>query len=105
MSTKNFLVKIYFLQESFDGVFEEAISYNDTLKIYLEAIQMLADSEKYKEMEEKIKKMKNKFKQVPEMWLRLAKIYYSSNKIEEARQLQSFAIKSVLDKKLRKLTC
>lgn len=71
------------------------------MKIYLEAIEMLAEVDKFVEMEEKIKKLRMKFKHELQMWLRLGKIYYSCGKFQEARQLQGFAIKSIPDKKQR----
>lgn len=54
-------------------------------------------------MEEKIKKFRGKFKQLPKCWVDLAKVYYSIGKVKEARNLKEAALKSVQDKKERKL--
>lgn len=93
----------YFLQESFEKTFEEAVQYNDALTIYLRSIEMLAESGKFIDMEEKISKARRKFKQDPKMWLDIAKIYYQINKFKDARNLKDAALKSIQDKRTRKI--
>ncbi|CAG9854962.1 unnamed protein product [Phyllotreta striolata] len=86
-------------KESFDKTFEEAVKYNDSLKIYLQAVKMLAESGKLADMEEKIKKARNKYKQVPEMWLEIAKTYYELGQFKDARNIKDAALKSIDNKK------
>ncbi|KAJ8920750.1 hypothetical protein NQ315_004890 [Exocentrus adspersus] len=86
-------------KDSFENTFNEAIKYNDPLKIYLQAITLLSNSEKYSEMEEKIKKVRSKYKHEPTMWLEVAKIYYLINKFKEARNIKEAALKSIQDRK------
>lgn len=97
------LENMYGTKESFEKIFEEAVRYNDSLEIYLNVIEMLASSGKLVEMEEKIKKIRQKEKQSTKMWLEIGKIYYSLGKFKEARNIKEAALKSILDKKRRKL--
>lgn len=92
-------------KESYDKVFDEAIRTNDPLKVYLEAVDMLAQSEKLAEMEEKVQKMRMKFKQEVNMWLKLAKIYYQCNRFKEARQIRESALKSTHKKERKFVKC
>ncbi|KAF5277696.1 hypothetical protein FQR65_LT03676 [Abscondita terminalis] len=85
-------------KESFNGVFEEAVRCNDDLNIYLDVVGLLADSEKYLEMNEKIKKVKNKHKHNPKMWTGLALVYYKCGKLKDARNIQSSALKTIENK-------
>lgn len=89
-------------QDSLNEVFEEAVRCNDDLKIYLDTINILADSQKLAEMEEKIRKAKAKFKQEPKMWLEIVRTFYRLEKITEARNFQSSALQTIEKKTLRK---
>lgn len=81
---------------------EDALKFNDSLKVYLRVIQIFAGEGKYEEMEEKIKKVKSKYKQEPKMWLELGRIYYQIGKFKEARHCKDAALRSISDKKSRK---
>ncbi|XP_074031130.1 ribosomal RNA Processing 5 isoform X2 [Leptinotarsa decemlineata] len=86
-------------KESFDKTFNDALTHNDSLQVYLKTIQMLAEAGKFSEMEEKIRKVRNKHKQEPSMWLEVAKVYYKINQFKEARNLKDASLKSIMDKK------
>ncbi|XP_018325003.1 protein RRP5 homolog [Agrilus planipennis] len=86
-------------KESFDKTFEEASRCNDSYEVYIETIKMLADSQRYAEMQEKIRRVKGKFKQDPRMWIDIAKIYYTSGRFSDARNLKQGALRSVVNKK------
>lgn len=64
---------------------------------------MLAESGKFMEMEEKIKKVRNKHKQEQKMWLEVAKTYYMLQRFQEARYLKEACLKSIQNKKTRKI--
>ncbi|XP_076269943.1 ribosomal RNA Processing 5 isoform X1 [Rhynchophorus ferrugineus] len=93
------LENMFGTKESFNKVLEDALKFNDSLKIYLRVIQMFADDGKYEEMEEKVKKVKSKYKQEPNMWLELGQNYYRIGKFKEARQCKDAALRSITDKK------
>ncbi|KAJ8954403.1 hypothetical protein NQ318_011077 [Aromia moschata] len=93
------LENMFGTKDSFEKTFEEAVRCNDSLQTYLKAIQILADANKFTEMEEKIKKVRSKHKQEPAMWLEVAKILYSNNKLKEARNMKEAALKSIQDRK------
>lgn len=82
-------------------MFEEACRCNDSLTVYLESIRMLAELQKFKEMDEKIKKCRGKFKQIPQMWVEVGKIYYQIEQFEDARKLRASAVLTLSDKKTR----
>ncbi|VEN41077.1 unnamed protein product [Callosobruchus maculatus] len=93
------LENMFGTKDSFEKTFEDAVKYNDSLTIYLKAIQMLAETGKIFDMEEKISKVRKKHKAEPKMWLEVAKTYYLINKFKEARNMKEAAVKSILDKK------
>nr|CAH7737780.1 unnamed protein product [Callosobruchus chinensis] len=93
------LENMFGTKESFEKTFEDAVKYNDSLTVYLKAIQMLAETGKNVDMEEKISKVRKKHKSEPKMWLEIAKTYYLINKFKEARNMKEAALKSILDKK------
>ncbi|KAG5876543.1 hypothetical protein JTB14_010314 [Gonioctena quinquepunctata] len=86
-------------KESFETTFNDAVSHNDSLQVYIKTIQMLAEAGKLSDMEEKIRKVRNKHKQEPSMWLEVAKVYYQLNQFKEARNLKDASLKSIADKK------
>ncbi|XP_017783151.1 PREDICTED: rRNA biogenesis protein rrp5 [Nicrophorus vespilloides] len=93
------LENMYGTKESFQKVFNEALKFNDDLVIYIEAIKMLADMQKYDEMEENIRKAKGKFKQDVKMWLEIGKVYYQCKRFSDARSLKNAALLTLLNKK------
>ncbi|CAG9771962.1 unnamed protein product [Ceutorhynchus assimilis] len=93
------LENLFGTKESFDKTLEDALKFNDSLKVYLKAIEMLAENAKYSEMEEKIDKARVKHKQNATMWLEIGKTYYQIGKYKEARNCKDRALKSILDKK------
>jgi len=93
------LENMYGTKDSFDTVFQEACRCNDSLTIYLEAIKMLCEMQKFSEMDEKIKKIRAKFKQELQMWLEVGKVYYQCKRFADARKLKDVALLSITDRK------
>nr|CAI5822540.1 unnamed protein product [Callosobruchus analis] len=93
------LENMFGTKDTFEKTFDDAVKYNDSLTVYLKAIQMLAEIGKIFDMEEKISKVRKKHKTEPKMWLEIAKTYYLLNKFKEARNMKEAALKSILDKK------
>ncbi|XP_031342508.1 protein RRP5 homolog [Photinus pyralis] len=85
-------------KDSFNAAFEEAARCNDDLQIYLDVIDLFANSKRYSEMNEKIKKMKTKHKTDPKMWTGIARVYYKCGHLQDARNVHSSALKTVHSK-------
>uniref|UniRef100_A0A0K8VMJ0 Protein RRP5 n=1 Tax=Bactrocera latifrons TaxID=174628 RepID=A0A0K8VMJ0_BACLA len=74
-------------KEAFDEVLKEAIAYNDPLKVYLRALEILCDAKKTQELIEMISLVTKKFKAQPEIWRAAANAYFSIEMQERAQQL------------------
>lgn len=74
-------------KEAFDEVLKEAITYNDPLKVYLRALEILCDAKKTQELIEMISLVTKKFKAQPEIWRAAANAYFSIEMHERAQQL------------------
>lgn len=74
-------------KEAFDEVLKEAITYNDPLKVYLRALEILCDAKKIQELIEMINLVTKKFKAQPEIWRATANAYFSIEMHERAQQL------------------
>lgn len=93
------LENMYGTKDSFEKIFDEAVRFNDALKVYLNTLDILMESGKTIELEEKILKLKAKYKQEPEMWLSISKIYYQLGKFDEARNIKNACFKSITNPK------
>lgn len=82
---------------------EEAVQKNDSLKVYLQALNILADSKKTSELAELLNNVTKKFKQDFQMWTSAADACYKCDLKEQSRNLMQRALKS-LDEKQRKYT-
>lgn len=74
---------------------------NDSLTVYLQALNILSDSKKTTEFNELLTNVTRKFKQEFKMWIGTAEACYKCELKEQARNLMQRALKS-LDEKQRK---
>ncbi|KAF2896680.1 hypothetical protein ILUMI_09495 [Ignelater luminosus] len=83
---------MYGEQTFFDEAFERAVKCNDPLKIYLSVITVLAEVNKFDDMEKMVLKAKRKFKQDLKMWLDIGRVYYKHKQIQKARSFKDAAL-------------
>ncbi|XP_061387235.1 protein RRP5 homolog [Musca vetustissima] len=77
----------YGSKETFNDTLKEALIYNEPLKIYLRAVEIITDSKKTQELIEMIGIITKKFKAEQEMWRVAANAYFSVGMTERAQQL------------------
>ncbi|XP_073827184.1 ribosomal RNA Processing 5 [Musca autumnalis] len=77
----------YGSKETFNDTLKEALIYNEPLKIYLRAVEIITDSKKTQELIEMIGIITKKFKAEQEMWKVAANAYFSVGMTERAQQL------------------
>uniref|UniRef100_A0A1A9V937 S1 motif domain-containing protein n=1 Tax=Glossina austeni TaxID=7395 RepID=A0A1A9V937_GLOAU len=85
----------YGSKESFDDTFKEALTYNDPIKIYLRALDILIDLQKQEELTGMVSIITKKFKSVPEAWRSAANALFAIGMVERAQQLLHKALSSL----------
>lgn len=89
------LEHLYGTQESLDGVFQEALQFNDPLKVYTHLAQIYMTGNKQEQAEQLYKQMLNKFKQNVNVWLGFGLFYMKFGDVEACRALLQRALKSL----------
>ncbi|XP_075145856.1 ribosomal RNA Processing 5 [Haematobia irritans] len=77
----------YGSKESFNDTLKEALMYNDQLKIYLRAVEIMTDAQKNQDLIEMIGIITKKFKTEQEMWKVAANALFTIGMTERAQQL------------------
>uniref|UniRef100_A0A1I8NZ65 S1 motif domain-containing protein n=1 Tax=Stomoxys calcitrans TaxID=35570 RepID=A0A1I8NZ65_STOCA len=77
----------YGSKESFNDILKEALMYNDPLKVYLRAVEIMTDAQKNQEVIEMIGVITKKFKTEQEMWRVAANAFFTIDMPERAQQL------------------
>ncbi|KAL9893579.1 ribosomal RNA Processing 5 [Glossina fuscipes fuscipes] len=85
----------YGSKESFDDTFKDALTYNDPIKIYLRALDILIDLQKHEELTGMVSVITKKFKSVPEAWRSAANALFAIGMVERAQQLLHKALSSL----------
>lgn len=89
------LEHLYGTQDSLDGVFQEALQFNDPLKVYMHLAQIYMAGNKQEQAEQLYKQMLNKFKQNVNVWLGFGLFYMKFGDAEACRALLQRALKSL----------
>lgn len=89
------LENLYGTQESLQGIFNEALRYNEPLKVYTHLAQIYIASEKHEQAEQLYKQMLTKFKQSTDLWLSCGLFYMKNGRAEEARAVMERALRSL----------
>ncbi|XP_007665837.1 protein RRP5 homolog isoform X2 [Ornithorhynchus anatinus] len=92
------LENMYGSEESLTKVFERAVQYNDSLKVFLQLADIYAKSEKYTEAEELYGKMLKRFRQEKSVWLKYSAFLLRRGQFEANHQLLHRALKCLPDK-------
>ncbi|XP_038614080.1 protein RRP5 homolog [Tachyglossus aculeatus] len=92
------LENMYGSEESLTKVFERAVQYNDSLKVFLQLVDIYAKSEKYTEAEELYGKMLKRFRQEKSVWLKYSAFLLRRGRFEANHQLLHRALKCLPDK-------
>lgn len=89
------LEHLYGTQDSLDGIFKEALQFNEPLKIYMHLAQIYMAGNKQEQVEQLYKQMLNKFKQHADVWLSFGLFYMKFGQPEACRALLQRALKSL----------
>lgn len=92
------LENLYGTKESLDKVLEDAVQSNDPFKIYMQMLQIYADSGKTQEVDRLIGQITKRFSSNKEMWLHAGEVLMRLGQLDKARDLLQKAL-SKLDKK------
>lgn len=88
-------------KDSYDEIFKEAATCNNSLPIYLLAIENHVGKGELSEANIKWRKLKREHKNNIQMWIKVGKIYYENQKFEEARKLKDEGLKTITDKSMQ----
>lgn len=88
----------YGSKETFNDTLKEALMYNEPLKIYLRAIEIITDAQKNQELIEMIGVITKKFKTEQEMWKVASNAYFTIGMAERGQQLLHKALACLPDR-------
>lgn len=89
------LESLYGTQDSLNEVFQQALQYNEPLKVYMHMVHIYVSANKNEQAEGLYKQMLNKFKQNVDVWLDFGLFYIKTGNVESCRGLLQRALKSL----------
>ncbi|XP_067012114.2 protein RRP5 homolog [Anabrus simplex] len=92
------LENLYGTKESLDKVLQDAVQMNDAFKVYIQMLQIYAESSKIQEADKLIHLLTKKFRDRKDTWLQAGDILMKFKQIDKARALMQKAL-GALEKK------